>query len=282
MESPNKNNEYYGKIKTNKIGTFENISNKNDLFDLFVIINCEVFKKAYYDSTFSSFLKNNEDVIKQNFGENTKYNEILEKIDNREIGKKKEELLSLVKNDLNGDKLYTIIDSFFYLLFYKFKDTKEKKGRTNLGNVYINTVLTKFVNFLAANSDNSKNVIESLYELYSFDLKDAKYKENQKIEKDYYFYDIEKLLSTCGANLKAKLELDKREYSNSIKKCFEIFDSLSSKNSLCNSNKKSFRKMDDIEENNENININNIRREKERMSFRRITEEFFNDLEDDE
>ena len=59
-------------------------------------------------------------------------------------------------------------------------------------------------------------------------------------------------------------------------------NSLNSKNSLCNSNKKSFRKMDDIEENNENININNIRREKERMSFRRITEEFFNDLEDDE
>ena len=59
-------------------------------------------------------------------------------------------------------------------------------------------------------------------------------------------------------------------------------NSLNSKHSLCNSNKKSFRKIDDIEENNENININNIRREKERMSFRRITEEFFNDLEDEE
>lgn len=226
MESENKNNEYYEKIKTNKIGTFENISNKNDLFDLFVIINYEVLKKAYYDSTFLSFLKNNEDVIKQNFGENTKYNDILEKNDNEEIGRKKEELLSVVKNDLNGDKLYTIIDSFFYLLFYKFKDTKEKKGRTNLGNVYINTVLTKFVNFLAANSDNSRNVIESLYELYSFDLKDAKYKENEKIEKNYEFSYIEKLLSSCGKNLKAKFELDKISYSKSMIKCFELFESL--------------------------------------------------------
>ena len=89
MENANKNNEYYEKIKTNKIGTFENISNKNDLFDLFVIINRDVFTKAYYDSTFLSFLKNNEDVIKQNFGDNTKYNEILEINDNKEIGKKK-------------------------------------------------------------------------------------------------------------------------------------------------------------------------------------------------
>jgi hypothetical protein len=227
MENAKKNNEYYEKIKTNKIGTFENISNKNDLFDLFVIINRDVFTKAYYDSTFLSFLKNNEDVIKQNFGDNTKYNEILEINENKEIGKKKEELLSVVKNDLNGDKLYTIIDSFFYLLFYKFKDTKEIKGRTNLGNVYINTILTKFVNFLAANSDNSKNVIESLYELYAFDLKDAKYKENEKIETEYYFSDIEKLLSSCGKNLTAKLELDRRSYSDTIQKNFGLFESLS-------------------------------------------------------
>ena len=125
---------------------------------------------------------------------------------------------------MNGDKLYTIIDSFFYLLFYKFKDIKEKKGKTNLGNVYINTVFTKFINFLAANSDNSKNVIESLYELYSFDLKDAKYKENEKFEKFYLFRDIEKLLSSCGENLKTLFELDKDSYSKSIKKCFGLFD----------------------------------------------------------
>ena len=219
------NNEYYAKIKANKIGTFENINNKNDLFDLFVCVNYEVFKKPYFDSTFLSFLTNNEELIKQYFGENTKYKDILEKMELKEVDKKKEELLGVIKKD--SDKLYIIIDSFYYLLFYKFKDTKEIKGRTNIGNVYINSVLTKFVNFLAIYIDNSKNtLIELLYELYSFDLKDAKYKENEKLEEDYRYYEVEKLLSSCGSNLKAKYELDKREYSKSIKDCFGIFEHL--------------------------------------------------------
>lgn len=230
MKCPKENNEYYEKIKSNKIDVFENINNKNDLFDLFVILNYEVFKKSYFDTTFSNFLKNNEELIKKYFGDNSIYNDILEKIDYKEISKKKEDLLNIIKKDINSDKLLIIIDSFYYILFYKFKDIKEIKGRTNIGNVYINTILTKFTNFLAENFDDiNKNLIESLYELYTFDLKDAKYKENQKIEKEYYFYDIEKLLSTCGVNLKAKLELDKREYNDSIKKCIEIFDSLSYK-----------------------------------------------------
>jgi hypothetical protein len=73
---------------------------------------------------------------------------------------------------------------FYYLLFYKFKNIKEIKGRTNHGNVYINTVLTKFVNFLAENFDNlNKNLIGLLYELYSFYLNNAKYKDNEKIKK---------------------------------------------------------------------------------------------------
>ena len=134
------NNEYYAKIKANKIGTFENINNKNDLFDLFVCVNYEVFKKPYFDSTFLSFLTNNEELIKQYFGENTKYKDILEKMELKEVDGKKEELLGVIKKD--SDKLYIIIDSFYYLLFYKFKDTKEIKGRTNIGNVYINTILT--------------------------------------------------------------------------------------------------------------------------------------------
>ena len=230
MKCPKENNEYYEKIKSNKIDVFENINNKNDLFDLFVIVNYEVFKKSYFDTTFSNFLKNNEELIKKYFGENTKYNDILEKIDYKEISKKKEELLNIIKKDINSDKLLIIVDSFYYLLFYKFIDIKEIKGRTNIGNVYINTILTKFTNFLAENFDDiNKNLIELLYELYSFDLKNAKYNESKKIETQYFFDDIEKLLSTCGPSLKSKLELDKGEYSKAIKKCFEIFDSLSNR-----------------------------------------------------
>ena len=152
------------------------------------------------------------------------------KIDYKEISKKKEELLNIIKKDINSDKLLIIVDSFYYLLFYKFIDIKEIKGRTNIGNVYINTILTTFTNFLAENFDDiNKNLIELLYELYSFDLKNAKYNESKKIETQYFFDDIEKLLSTCGPSLKSKLELDKGEYSKAIKKCFEIFDSLSNR-----------------------------------------------------
>ena len=70
---------------------------------------------------------------------------ILEKIDYKEISKKKEELFNIIK--VYSDKVNIIIDSFYYLLFYKFKDIKEKKGQTNIGNVYINTILTKFVDY---------------------------------------------------------------------------------------------------------------------------------------
>lgn len=227
MKGIKENIEYYKEIKNNQNEVFKNINNKNDIFDLFVIVNYEVFKKPYFDSTFSSFLKNNEALIKQYFGENLQYNDILEKIDYKEINKKKEELLSIIKKELNLD---IIIDSFYYLLFYKFKDIKEIKGRSNQGNVYINTTLTKFTNFLAVNLDNNKNLIELLYELYFFDLKDSKYEENEKIDANSYsFNDIEKLLSSCGSNLKAKIELDKIEYSKIIKKCFELFASVSSR-----------------------------------------------------
>lgn len=130
---------------------------------------------------------------------------ILEKIDYKEISKKKEELFNIIK--VYSDKVNIIIDSFYYLLFYKFKDIKEKKGQTNIGNVYINTILTKFVDFLSSNLNIS--LIDLLYELYSFDLEKAKYKENEKIEKFYTFDDIEKKLSSCGQNLKAAFEFNK-------------------------------------------------------------------------
>ena len=39
--------EYYSKIKSNKIGVFENITNKNELFDFFVAVNYEIFQKPY-------------------------------------------------------------------------------------------------------------------------------------------------------------------------------------------------------------------------------------------
>ena len=77
MKGIKENIEYYKEIKNNQNEVFKNINNKNYIFDLFVIVNYEVFKKPYFDSTFSSFLKNNVALIKQYFGENLTYNDIL-------------------------------------------------------------------------------------------------------------------------------------------------------------------------------------------------------------
>ena len=156
---------------------FEKIKNKNDLFELFVIVNYENFQKPYLDSTFLSFLKNNEAIIKQYFGENTKYNQILEKIDYKEINSKKEELFTIFQKDINldSDELIKIISSFYYLLFYKFNDIKKQKGRTNIGNGYINLILRTFVKFLAEKFENLVNLIDILSELYSFDLANSDY-----------------------------------------------------------------------------------------------------------
>ena len=222
--------EYYSKIKSNKIGVFENISNKNELFDFFVAVNYEIFQKPYLlESTFSNFLKVNEELIKQNFGENIKYNEILEKKNIQEIENKKEELFNTIKKDMDIDKLFIIIASFYYLLFYQFKDVKVIKGRTNIGNVYINTILSKFVKFLSVRVENLNiNLTDLLNEIYLFDLEDAKYKETEKkeISKTIYFNDIEKRISSCGSNLKTKFELDKEQYKDEISKNFGILENL--------------------------------------------------------
>ena len=113
-----KSHEFFQKIKLNENIAFEKIKNKNDLFELFVIVNYENFQKPYLDSTFLSFLKNNEAIIKQYFGENTKYNQILEKIDYKEINSKKEELFTIFQKDINldSDELIKIISSFYYFI----------------------------------------------------------------------------------------------------------------------------------------------------------------------
>ena len=221
--------EHFQKIKSYQITPFEKINNKNILFDLFVIVNSETFQKAYLDSTFLSFLKYNEELIKQIFGENLKYNELLEKNDYNED--KQNELFNTIAKDSNDIKaLSIIICSFYYLLFYKFKDVKEIKGRTNLGNVYINMILGTFVKFLSTKFSNiNPNLDIILKELYYFDITNSDYKNNDKVNDSYYFSDAEKLMSTCGANLKAKFELDKKEYKKEANKNAEIFESLANR-----------------------------------------------------
>ena len=212
--------EYYENIKSSKINVFENINNKNELFDFFVLVNYKIFQKPYFNKTFFSFLKYNEQLIKQYFGENTKYNELFEKLDYKELNNKKEELFNIIKENINmnTDKLYIIIASFFYLLFYKFKDVKEIKGRTNIGNVYINVVLKKYVKFFGQRLDNlNKNLIDLLNELYFFDLNNSNDENNKKTNNSYSFEDISNLMSKCS-DLTIIFTVDEKEYQEAINK----------------------------------------------------------------
>ena len=210
--------DFYDKIRENKIKVFANINNKNKLFDLFVIINKKIFQRTYFDTTFVSFLKNNEALIKEIFGDNTEYGGYLENNDDKELNKKKEELFNIIKKDINIDKTYIIISSFYYLLFYKFKDIKEIKGRNNIGNVFINVILKNFVLFLSDNLDNlEKNLISLLNQIHCFDFNIYKeYNEDELINKTYNYEDISSIMLQCGTNLKAKYQIDIKEYENAI------------------------------------------------------------------
>lgn len=217
--------EYFKEIKSNQIEVFENINNKSDLFRLFVTVNNTSFQKPYFDLTFLEFLKTNDGLINQYFGE-TKYNEILEKNECNEDNKN--ELFNIISKDSNDvKKVCTIIISFYYLLFYKFNDIKVIKGRTNIGNVYINMILKTFVKFLNIKYNNlNTDFINVLNELYYFDIINSDYKDNDKVIESYDFSEVEKLMSTCGSNLKAKFELDKMEYKKELKKHLELFEAL--------------------------------------------------------
>ena len=59
---------------------------------------------------------------------------MLENNDDQEINKEKEELFNIINKyiNMNIDKIYIIIASLYYLLFYKFKDIKTTKGRNIL------------------------------------------------------------------------------------------------------------------------------------------------------
>ena len=220
--------EFYDNIKENKMKVFDTINNKNLLFDLFVIVNIKTFQRTYFDSTFSSFLKNNEALIKDNFGDNTKYVELLEINDDDQINNKKEELFKIIKKDLNLDKVYIIIASFYNLLFYKFKDVKEIKGRNNIGNVYINVIVKNFVLFLSQNLDNlKKNLISLLNQLRCFDFNIYKEsKEDQLTNKTYSFDEINAIMLQCGTNLKTKYEYDLKEYETIIDSNVGLFTAI--------------------------------------------------------
>ena len=64
--------------------------------------------------------------------------------------KEKNDLFIKIKNDIktSSDKIFNIIASFYYLILYKFKDQKQFREYTNIGNVYLNLILKNFIIFM--------------------------------------------------------------------------------------------------------------------------------------
>ena len=230
-EETKKIEEFYKSIKDSKIKIFNDINKKEELLYLFVLVNKDVFEKPYYGETFMSFLKTNENIIKRYFGENITYNEISEKInkmnEEEERGNnQKDNLLQIILDELNNntDKLYIIISSFFYLMFYKFIDQKQNEEKSNLGNVYINSILKNFIIFLNNNINIDRDLFQVLNELYTYDENNSLDKD--KKNKNFSFEEIYSSLLRVNEKIKQKVLEFKNKYQEENLGLFSAFKKL--------------------------------------------------------
>ena len=196
--------EFYKRIRDNQIDPLDGINKKYELLYLFITINNQVFHRIYCGEVFFIFLQANEQLIKDNFGHNIEYGQIIDNF--RAMNKDqenytKENLFNLLDNDINGniDKIYNIIASFYCLLLYEFKDVKLYNNISNIGNALINLLLKNFVIFLDKKYRHrlnlNKNLFEYLNDLYIFDVN---FLVNKKfypsMNKTYSFADIDSIL----------------------------------------------------------------------------------------
>ena len=209
--------ENFEKIRDNKIEVFKGINKKKELLNLFIIINSKVFNKIYCEEKFITFLDDNSKLIKEYFGEDKQYEEMLDNFDKmteEESINQKKNLSKIIENDINSKKakLYIIVCSFYYLLLYKFKDSKQTKNNNNFANIYINIILKNIIIFLDQILKNlGKNLLNLLNQLYLFDINNHSIYKDKKNE-TYTFEKINSLLLQAKEKLKNKFIELKKEY----------------------------------------------------------------------
>jgi hypothetical protein len=209
--------ENFEKIRDNKIEVFKGINKKKELLNLFIIINSKVFNKIYCEEKFITFLDDNSKLIKEYFGEDMQYEEMLDNFDKmteEESINQKKNLSKIIENDINSKKgkLYIIVCSFYYLLLYKFKDSKQTKNNNNFANIYINIILKNIIIFLDQILKNlGKNLLNLLNQLYLFDINNHPIYKDKKNE-TYTFEKINSLLLQAKEKLKNKFIELKKEY----------------------------------------------------------------------
>ena len=192
-------------IRQNNNLMFEGINCKFELLVFLIIINYDVFTRRYYNGEFFELLQINENIIKKYFSQNFDYKKVYKDIKSMREIKRNEEietLFSAIKSDINNKKdiLFTLIASFYYLLFYLFKSSKFSNDLSNLGNPFINLILKNFVIFFDQKNNNEilveKNFYELLKDLYisdiSYLIKIKNFYPSQN--KEYSFYEIDNIL----------------------------------------------------------------------------------------
>ena len=193
-------NEIFQEIKDKKLDILYEIKTKRELLYLFIVVNNNIFRKKYFGEIFYKFLETNENLIKEYIEKDIRYDELYNYFYNMKAEqeeKEKNDLFIKIKNDIktSSDKIFNIIASFYYLILYKFKDQKQFREYTNIGNVYLNLILKNFIIF----SDQKlkypdKNLFRLLSELYSLDIKYLISQIYNKENITYSFPDIDRLL----------------------------------------------------------------------------------------
>ena len=214
-------NKIFEEIQEKKLEILTGINNKKELLYLFFYLNNKIFQKKYFGEIILNFININEPLIKVFFGNDvgcTKKINNFNKLNEIKQEEEKRNLLEIIKIDINNNryKLYNIIASFYYILFYKLKDINainHLREMSNIGNVLINVIFENFVYFLSLNFKNlDKNLLDSVQNLYLYDIKNL---INLKYFKDktqaYNFIEIKSLLSS-NEKVKKDYELTKKDY----------------------------------------------------------------------
>jgi len=177
--------DYYEKMKKNEMQPFEGIDKRYELILLFLCKNNNIFNKKYVDVIFLNYLQWNIDLIKFYFGNNINFqgiNQYIEKVNKENTSQTDMTktqayiIFNSISNFLNNNIyiICNIIASFYFILFYKFKNIYKNDSQINIENTHLSVCLKNFVIFLNENcqtySNNGINLFQLLIDLTSYDV----------------------------------------------------------------------------------------------------------------
>ena len=172
--------DYYEIIRNNILNPFEGFDKKIklELFKLFLIINIRTLGKWYVDKHFIYFFESNINMINKYFENKLTFKEIKDFLDNNHANSTnlKEFLYQNISPSLgnNINNIYNIISSFFYILFYKFKDNNKPELISNIGNTHLSVAFKNFVIFFDNKNqifaNTGKNLFQLLTDLIAYEI----------------------------------------------------------------------------------------------------------------